>query len=115
MKSILEKKLTYKALGFLHQNDFLIDVAMENPSPEVQAQFKIKNVCAAIPGVLVTRLEDTLSLLGMTKREFLESAIIDALDKADVVMAECGVFEYLEFEQKAHNQIQAEYDAKEGV
>lgn len=96
MKSILEKKLTYKALGFLHQNDFLIDAALEDPSPELKEKFKIKNVCASLPGVLVIRLENTLSLLGMTKREFLESAIIDALDKADLVMDECGVTEYLE-------------------
>jgi len=96
MKTILEKKLTYKALGFLYQNDFLIDAAMENPSPELQAKFKIKNVCAVIPGVLVERLESTLSLLNMTKGEFLTSAIIDALDKADSVMEECGVTEHLE-------------------
>lgn len=96
MKSILEKKLTYKALGFLHEKDFLIESLLENPSPEVQTQFKIKNVCAAISGPLVERLENTLSILHMTKREFLESAIIDALDKADLVMEEYGVTEYLD-------------------
>ena len=95
-KSILEQKLTYKALGFMHKNDFLIDDALENPSLELQAKLKMKNVCASIHGDLVARLENTLSLLSMTKREFLESAIIDALDKADVVMEETGVTDYLE-------------------
>jgi hypothetical protein len=95
MKSILEKKLTYRALGFLYQNDFLIDSAMENPSPELQEKFKIKNVCAPLAGVLVERLETTLSLLSMSKGEFITSAIIDALDKADAVMLECGVDEQI--------------------
>jgi hypothetical protein len=96
MKSILEKKLIYKALGFLHENDFLVDAAMENPTAELQARFKIKNVCAALPGVLVERLESTLGILGITKRDFLHSAIIDALDKADAVMDEYGLNEYLD-------------------
>ena len=95
-KSILEKKLTYKALGFLHNMDALVERAMENPSPELQTRLKIKNVCAAISGDLVERLEHTLSILNMSKREFFESAIIDALDKADSVMDECGVNDYLE-------------------
>jgi len=95
MKSILEKKLTYRALGFLYQHDFLIDSAMENPSPELQEKFKIKNVCAQLSGVLVERLETTLSLLNMSKGEFITSAIIDALDKADVVMLECGLDQHL--------------------
>ncbi len=105
MKSILEKKLTYKALHFLHNSDSLIDRAFENPSAELQAKFKIKNVCAALPGVLVERLEDTLGILGMSKREFLESAIIEALDKADVVMEECGVNEY--YDRLAEEQAKA--------
>jgi hypothetical protein len=96
MKSMLERKLTYKALGFLHRTDYFTDLAFENSSLETQAQFKIKNVCAALQGDLVQRLEDTLALLGMTKREFLESAIIEALDKADLIMMECGVTDYLD-------------------
>jgi hypothetical protein len=95
-KSILERKLTYKALGFLHNMDSLVERALENPSQELQEKLKIKNVCAAINGDLVERLENTLGILKMSKREFLESAIIDALDKADAVMDECGVNDYLE-------------------
>lgn len=102
MKSQLEKKLTYRALGFLEKNSQLLEAVLENPSPELQEKFKMKNACVMLSGELNKRFEDTIGLLNMTKREFLEAAIIDALDKADAVMAECGVDEY--FEELAEHQ-----------
>lgn len=95
-KSILEQKLTYKALGFmLDDSGLFIDHILEQPgNDEVKAKFK--NVCAMLSEPLTKRLEDTLSLLRITKREFLEAAIIEALDRADLIMQECGLSDYLE-------------------
>jgi len=118
-KSILEQKITYKALGFmLDDSGVLIDHALENPSPELKARFK--NVCAMISEPLTTRLENTLGLLRMSKREFLEAAIIEALDKADLIMEECGVDDYLEglaAHQEAEEQarIQHAIDSSNGA
>lgn len=94
-KSILEQKLTYKALGFiLDDSGSFIDQALENKVFARDHHFK--NVCAMISQPLTERLENTLGLLHMSKREFLEAAIIEALDKADLIMEECGVDDYLE-------------------
>lgn len=110
-KSKLEQKLIYKSLGYLQNNDSILEYALQNPSPELTAKFKIKNVCASLNGELVERLENTLGLLRMTKREFLEAAIVEALDKADEVMQDCGVFEYLDAEARAID----EHEAKVGA
>lgn len=95
MKTLLEQKLTQKALNFRFGHDaaFLDHLLSDE---EVAKKNKYKNVCAMLSEPLTNRLENTLGLLSMTKREFLELAIIEALDKADAVMADCGVDDYLE-------------------
>lgn len=84
-----EKIITYKALGYLYKNDFLIDHFLS--SDHQIEEIKIKNVCAPISLELIAKLEKTLSFLNMSKREFFEVAIIEALDKANVILNECGV------------------------
>lgn len=53
----------------------------------------IKTVCAPITIELFDRLTNTLSLLDISKRTFIEAAIIEALNKADVIMEEVDIFE----------------------
>lgn len=75
------------------------DVHITELSPEV----KLQNVCAKIGLPLVERLESTLSILSMSKREFIEIAIISALDETDRIFAENDVFaddDVAETEQK---------------
>lgn len=52
-----------------------------------------KTVCAPISIPLFERLTNTLSILEISKRSFIESAIIEALNKADEIMKEVDVFE----------------------
>lgn len=54
---------------------------------------ELRNVCAKVPVSLVDRLDNTLALLGISKREFVEMAIIEALDKVDKIEQEVDVFE----------------------
>jgi hypothetical protein len=96
MKSILERKLTYKALAFMHSNDNLVERILEEGGAELEIKHKMKNICAMMPATIVDRLETTLRLLNMTKRDFLEAAVLEALDKADEIMAACGVDDALE-------------------
>jgi len=56
----------------------------------------IKNVCAKVSVALSDRLDTTCSLLEISKRQFIEAALIDALAKADEIMASEGVYEALE-------------------
>lgn len=48
----------------------------------------LKNVCAKVSVELAERLEGTIGKLGMSKREFVEMAIIEALNFSDHVL-EC--------------------------
>ena len=64
-----------------------LDKQAASGSPE------IKTVCAPISIELFERLTETLSLLDISKRSFIEAAIIEALDKADVIMAAVDIFE----------------------
>lgn len=94
-KSILEQKLTYKALGFIYgDNDKIIDYALDSGDEGMKKHFK--NVCAPLSAPLTERLESTLGLLQMSKREFFELAIIEALNKADEVMKAVGVDDYID-------------------
>lgn len=95
-KSYLEQILVHKSLDFqLKGSGFLTDHFLSEPGHEnIKSQFK--NVCAHLPLSLVDRLESTLGLLQISKRQFLTAAIIEALDKADIVMDEWGVGEYIE-------------------
>jgi hypothetical protein len=51
----------------------------------------MKNVCARLSPELAARLQQTVELLGVTRRRFLEAAIIDALDTADRILESEGV------------------------
>lgn len=60
---------------------------------EIKNSPDIKTVCTPIHIDLFKRLDDTLSLLNVSKRAFIQMAIIEALDRADVIMAEVDIFE----------------------
>lgn len=53
----------------------------------------IKTVCTPIHIELFNRLEATISPLNISKRAFIQMAIIEALDRADAIVAEVDVFE----------------------
>jgi wyosine [tRNA(Phe)-imidazoG37] synthetase (radical SAM superfamily) len=52
-----------------------------------------KTVCAPISLQLFDRMTETLAMLDISKRTFIEAAIIAALDQADVIMKEVDIFE----------------------
>jgi hypothetical protein len=57
----------------------------------INERLKLQNVCAKMPVQLVRRLEATLEVLSMSKREFIELAIITAIEEAERIFAENGV------------------------
>lgn len=64
-----------------------LEKAAANGAPE------IKTVCAPICIELFDRLTNTLNLLDISKRSFIEAALIEALDRADAIMAQVDIFE----------------------
>lgn len=52
-----------------------------------------KTVCTPLSIPLFDRLSNTLSILDISKRKFIEAAIVEALNKADEIMSQVDVFE----------------------
>ncbi len=63
---------------------------------EQAVPFKVQNVCAKLAQPLVDRLDNALCVLGMTKRDFIELALIEALDKVDQVLKDTDAFEFVD-------------------
>lgn len=61
---------------------------MANQNPDI-----IKTVCAPISLDLFDRMNATLGILDVSKRQFIELAIIAALDQAEAVISEVDVYE----------------------
>lgn len=55
--------------------------------------FKLQNVCAKLSQGLVERMENTAQALNMSKREFIELAVIQALTEIDAVFEELNLFD----------------------
>lgn len=98
--SRLDEILTYKALAFKHGSDqsALLDLVVAQNQDNPALQNVTKNVCAHLSIQLVERLEGALGVLDMSKRQFIETAIIDALDRFDAIANDYDIFERYEVE-----------------
>ncbi len=54
---------------------------------------QVRQMCAKVSVELYDHLEQVCGLLGMTKREFIESAVSDALDRAQQAIDRSGVLD----------------------
>jgi hypothetical protein len=90
MRKPLDALITHAALCFMHANDRISDHFInESESPS------LRNVCAKVSAQLSDRLDDTTRLLGISKRAFIECALLEALEKSDQILANEGIWEYL--------------------
>ena len=53
---------------------------------------RFRNVCAKLHPDFVDRLDSVISLLGMSKRDFIEIALIDALDRCEKTLHDVDAF-----------------------
>lgn len=84
----LSAKASIEGTGF---NSDFAEALIEKAAAASPAEFK--TVCAPISIPLFDRLTNTLSILEISKRSFIEAAIVEALNKADEIMKEVDVFE----------------------
>jgi len=102
-----EQYIQYRALAYKYDTlkganlsrsiDHLIDKLPEQGFEAEGVNFPpVKNVCAKVSVELSERLDDTVSTLGMSKRQFIEMALIQALDFADHMLECVGVDQALE-------------------
>jgi hypothetical protein len=72
-------------------NSQLTESLIEKAAASSPAEFK--TVCTPLSIPLFDRLSNTLSILDISKRKFIEAAIVEALDKADEIIRQVDVFE----------------------
>ena len=80
--------LKLKALSHGVNGGRLIDMAIE------QGQLpELRQMCAKVHPQVHDRLEQVTSLLDMSKREFIEGAVIDALNRAEEAIERSGALD----------------------
>ena len=84
----LSAKAQIEGTGF---NSDFAEGLIEKAAAASPAEFK--TVCAPLSIPLFDRLSNTLSILEISKRSFIEAAIVEALNKADEIIKQVDVFE----------------------
>lgn len=103
----LNEYLHYRALAAKHDNAQVSAGLIDSHIEAVSAAFPTRQIATVVAATLVDDLDDLLAILKMTKRQFLEMALIDAMQKANEILDVHGVHEF--FEDQA---AQAAGDAK---
>lgn len=85
----MERAIESGSVGTTVDGVFVPAKGIEDISP-----IPLRNVCAKLSVELVDRLDNALSVLSISKRQFIEAALIEALDKVDQVLEEVDAFEY---------------------
>lgn len=83
-------------IGFHRSTDMVLD-----QNPEVK---EFKNVCAKVHISLSDRIDEIVDVLGISKRAFLEAAMLEACDKAQSIISTEGVIEHLSLLHAAEGQ-----------
>lgn len=91
------KLIQFKALSQVYASNGsgFIDHACQS-DPSLVEKLRMRNVCALISAELFDRLEEACGVLSITKREFIEASLIEALNQADKIIADEGVYAHFE-------------------
>lgn len=84
------KALQLKSVTSGQANSELLESQLQ--LPEVSEGLKLRQVCAMVSPQLFDELEGTCELLGMSKRRFVEGALVEAIDKAAAIVSEVDPF-----------------------
>ena len=79
--------------------------------PKAQSGYDIaltEIATGSVPAFLVDKLDDTLSILQMKKRDFIEMALSDALERAARIIDDVGAFSRLQEERALEEKRAAE-------
>lgn len=100
--------IQYKALDRMYSagNSKFFETVIAS-DPAFAEKNKMRNVCALIHTELFDRLENTCAYLDISKREFIESAVIEALNMADAITKEVGLDAYFDAASEAADKDKA--------
>lgn len=98
--------LTYHLLKIKQEasNAGLTDYIVDNNSDEELEAGGIKNVCAKLHVHLVDEIDKAITTLGISKRQFIEIAVINALSEYHDLYDELEVGDHLEMMAKGIDQ-----------
>lgn len=78
----LNEFLHYRSLAFKLENRHTMGRVMD----QVESALPGKQVCTTLSHEATDRLENLLSLLSMSKRQFIELAVLSAMEEAESVL-----------------------------
>lgn len=93
--SDFKQYIQYRALAFKFGREIEISEGME---AALEQAVPLRNVCAKLTVELAERIDNTAAVLGITKRSFIERALIEAMDQVDAMLDDVGAWEGLEGE-----------------
>lgn len=103
---LLQRALTVKTS---RMNDNMIDLIADGKL-KFEGELPLKNLCARCSVELADSVDAVCGLLDITKRRFIEAAIIEAVNKANAVIAEEGLADYF----ASTSSMIVEVETKEG-
>ena len=95
-ETLLLQALKLKQLGdkgFSGDGDMLELLLLQNPEA---AKEKMRNICAFISPELFDDVSNVCNILSLSKRELIEMALVDVLEKAHKVIDETGALKAFE-------------------
>lgn len=95
--SFFDQYIQHRVLSFKFtnvDNGKLFDHLLDSGQLVDTGSTELRNVCAKLSVALADRLDNTLGLIDMSKRQFIEMALIEALDKVDQAVQELDAFEF---------------------
>ena len=95
MRSHLDSLVTEKVLGLLN------DIRGSSDLVDRVESSDLKNVCAKVSVNLSDEIDRVSGFLGVSKRLFLESAFVDAVETAQEIMRREGLFEAYSQQQES--------------
>ena len=113
--NFLKEVITKEVLELKHGSSHDIDHLFAENYDKAVADGKLINVCCKITPELFDRLSGACAFLSISKRKFIELAIIQGLDEASTVMDEYGLFDHLASESEAMKKWSEERKSKEGA
>lgn len=60
--------------------------------PEVAKELKLRQVCAMVTPAMFDKVEATCELLSISKRQFITEALVEAIQKAEEIVADVDPF-----------------------
>lgn len=92
MSSQFDEYITYKALGRkFDDSGRLLDLILDNSPDDPEAariSAELKQICAKISPAVIDRLDSITAFLDISKREFIELALIEAVRRAEEISHE---------------------------